>query len=39
VLTGAVSRPVGNVEDDRLDATRLGEDVDDFRELPGQSPQ
>ena len=39
VLAGAVAGPAGDVEDDRLDARRLGDDVDDLRELPGQSPE
>src|SRR4029077_7213417 len=38
VLPGAVARPAGHVEDDRLDAGCLGGDLDEFCELPGQSP-
>ena len=39
VLACAMSRPAGDVEDDRLDARRLLDDVDDLRDLPAQSPQ
>ena len=39
VLAGAVSRPAVDVEGDRLDARRLSADLDDRRDLPGQSPQ
>src|SRR6202011_6107269 len=39
VLPGAVSGPAGDVDGDRLDARRLDDDVDDLRDLPGQSPQ
>ena len=38
VLAGAVAGPAGHVEDDRLDAGCLGDDPDELRELPGQSP-
>jgi hypothetical protein len=39
VLAGAVAGPAGHVEDDRLDARCLGDDVDELGELPGQSPE
>jgi hypothetical protein len=38
VLAGPVAGPAGYVEDDRLDAGCLGDGLDEFRELPGQSP-
>jgi hypothetical protein len=38
VLAGPVAGPVGDVEDERLDARRLGEGIDELGELPAQSP-
>jgi hypothetical protein len=34
-----VAGPAGDVEDERLDARRLDDDLDEFGELPGQSPE
>jgi hypothetical protein len=39
VLARPVSGPAGHVEGDRLDAGRLGHDVEDVGDPPGQSPQ
>jgi hypothetical protein len=39
VLPCARPPPAWDVEGDRLDAGSLRDDVDDIRELPGQSPQ
>ena len=39
VLSGAVSGPAVDVEDERSDARRLGHRVGDLRDEPGQSPQ
>jgi hypothetical protein len=38
VLSSPVARPTGDVEDDRLDARRLDDDLDELGKLPGQSP-
>jgi len=39
LLARLVAGPAGHVEDDRLDARRLDDDLDELRELPGQSPE
>jgi len=39
VLAGPVAGPAGDVEEDRLDAGCLGHDLDEFSEVPGQSPE
>jgi hypothetical protein len=39
MLAGPVAWPAGDVEDERLDMGCLDDDLDEFGELPGQSPE